>query len=146
MSKYVVLDLEMCSAVKKNNLVDNYVGCEVIQIGAVLLDETYTEIDSFNTYVCPQYGIITDKIQKLTGITYEQVKDAPLFEEAINMFCDWIGDEEVDIIAWSDSDECQIKREIRRKNLQLPRMEQLYENWIDCQATFGELVERDRCV
>lgn len=144
MCKYIVVDLEMCSAGRRKNFKDVYIGCEVIEIGAVLLNHDYVKIDSFKTYVKPQCGAISDKIQKLTGITYEDVKDAPLFEEALQLFCDWIPNEEVRMVSWSESDEAQIRREIQRKNIDMPQMKRLYENWIDCQAIFGELVERDR--
>ena len=47
MSKYVVYDLEMCKVPK--GVKREEFGCrqELIQIGAVLLDEEYNTIDSF---------------------------------------------------------------------------------------------------
>lgn len=146
MCKYVVIDLEMGNSIRKKNAVHGYVGTEVIQIGAVLLNEEYVEIDSFKTYVKPQYSVIGDKVQKLTGITNTHVKDAPLFEQALNMLCEWVPEQEVEFVAWSPSDQNQIRREMDQKNIQLHKMECFFENWTDCQATFGQLVERDRCV
>lgn len=68
--KHIVIDLEM------NKLGPNYKSereickCEVIQIGAVLLDDEYQEIGSFNTLVKPRYNEHIDKkIEKLTGIS-----------------------------------------------------------------------------
>ena len=68
--KHIVIDLEM------NKLGQNYKNereickCEVIQIGAVLLDDEYQEIGSFNTLVKPRYNEHIDKkIEKLTGIS-----------------------------------------------------------------------------
>lgn len=50
---------------------------EIIEIGAVKLDDTYKEIDSFKTYVKPGITPVTSRITNLTGITNEMVDDAP---------------------------------------------------------------------
>ena len=72
MSKYVVFDLEMCKIpkhIKTENL-----HMEIIEIGAVLLDEAYKEVDSFKTYIKPEYGFVDNFIEKLTGITMAEKK------------------------------------------------------------------------
>ena len=54
--KHIVVDLEM------NHLARDYkeeriiCSMEVIEIGAVVLDEAYSEIGSFKTFVKPQYN------------------------------------------------------------------------------------------
>ena len=60
-------------------------GREIIQIGAVLLDDEYQEIGYFNTLVKPQYNErVERKFEKLTGITTEM--NAPVFTEAMEQF------------------------------------------------------------
>ena len=56
---------------------------EIIEIGAVKLDDTYKEIDSFKTYVKPGITPVTSRITNLTGITNEMVDDAPDFAIAM---------------------------------------------------------------
>ena len=92
---------------------------EIIEIGAVKLDETGKEIDSFTQYVKPQFGQITDYYANLTGITNEKVAEEPCFLEAMKRFYDWIGDEEYTIYSWSDSDSIQISKEavLKEENL-----------------------------
>lgn len=136
MGKYVILDLEMCR-VKKEQAAEFGSRTELIQIGAVLVDEKLEIADSFMTYVKPQYGEIDPFIEKLTGITSENVKDAPLSEQALDMLVKWMPEDAL-AVSWSYSDADQIIAEIDGKHIDNPRMEELLEKWIDCQYTFSE--------
>ena len=85
--KYVVVDLEMNPLSKEYVEERKQCRSEVIQIGAVALDERYQEIGSFKTLVKPQYNsVIIPKIEKLTGITTSMVQEAPVFHQAIRQF------------------------------------------------------------
>ena len=88
---HIVIDLEMNPVNKTFKDVRRYTTDEVIEIGAVKLDDDYKQVDEFQCYVRPQYGEITKHITKLTGITQETVADKPLFPEAFQNFMDWIG-------------------------------------------------------
>ncbi len=136
MGKYVILDLEMCR-VKKEQAAEFGSRTELIQIGAVLVDEKLEIADSFMTYVKPQYGEIDPFIEKLTGITPENVKDAPASEQALDMLIKWMPEDAL-AVSWSYSDADQIIAEIDGKHIDNPRMEELLEKWIDCQYTFSE--------
>lgn len=136
MGKYVILDLEMCR-VKKEQAAEFGSRTELIQIGAVLVDEKLEIADSFMTYVKPQYGEIDPFIEKLTGITPENVKDAPSSEQALDMLVKWMPEDAL-AVSWSYSDADQIIAEIDGKHIDNPRMEELLEKWIDCQYTFSE--------
>lgn len=136
MGKYVILDLEMCR-VKKEQAAEFGSRTELIQIGAVLVDEKLEIADSFMTYVKPQYGEIDPFIEKLTGITSENVKDAPSSEQALDMLVKWMPEDAL-AVSWSYSDADQIIAEIDGKHIDNPRMEELLEKWIDCQYTFSE--------
>ena len=50
MSNYVVIDLEMCNVLGEAKKAYGYRN-EIIEIGAVLLNESYEIKDSFKTYV-----------------------------------------------------------------------------------------------
>ena len=58
MKKYVVIDLEMCAVHNKKNKQIFNSGTELIQIGAVILDQDYRIVDTYSTYVCPEFGSI----------------------------------------------------------------------------------------
>lgn len=51
--KHIVIDLEMNALDKKYAKERQICGREIIQIGAVLLDDQYQEIECFNTLVKP---------------------------------------------------------------------------------------------
>lgn len=112
--KHIVIDLEM-NNIRPKDEVRKICTNEIIEIGAVLLDEHMQEISSFRTYVKPEYNDrIEMKIRKITGITDAKVANAPIFAEAFKMFTNWcLGiDDEMLIYAWSDSDYIQITKEI----------------------------------
>lgn len=113
---------------------------EIIEIGAVKLDEDGQEIDSFTQYVKPQFGQITDYYANLTGITNEKVAGEPNFLEAMKRFYDWIGNGEYTIYSWSDSDSIQISREAALKEENDPRLTRMLECWVDYQVEFGRLL------
>ena len=136
--KYAVIDLEMCNVPKGFKKFGYKWRQETIQIGAVLLDENYDIVDEFNTYVKPEYGHIDGFIRDLTGITQADVAAAPCFEEALEMFLEWLPYDDVRCVSWSDSDPKQIVHEVFAKGIEDERLEIILANWIDCQKTFGQ--------
>ena len=83
MSKYVVYDLEMCKVPKGTKREEFGSRQELIQIGAVMLNEEYKTVDTFMTYVAPRFGFVDSFIEKLTGITPANTQDAPSTEDAL---------------------------------------------------------------
>ena len=140
--KYIVVDLEM-NPISKNHCEERkQCRAEIIQIGAVVLDERYQEIGSFKTLVKPQYNsVIMPNIEKLTGIKTKMVQDAPVFHQAIHQFFAWCGSihDDFEIQQWSDSDHSQMIQEINLKKLVLTEQEQaIMEDWQDFQHEFGK--------
>ena len=109
---------------------------EIIEIGAVKLDDDYKETDAFKTYVKPQISSIDAKITKLTGITDDMVKDAPTFAPAITAFMDWCDGADV-IYAWSENDLRQMNKEIKLKGYTYEKTEVVAGKWKDFQKEFG---------
>ncbi len=144
MKYHVVVDLEMCVIPKSLRTKEYHWANETIQIGAVLLDENYEIVDSFNTYVSPQMGRLSTYITNLTGIRAENVKNAPKMEEALNQFAEWIPQGDVEIVSWSDNDQKQIQCELDGKGIENERIRELLDNWNDCQVTFSEKMKSDR--
>lgn len=143
MSKYVIVDLEMCNVSKNiNRDVYNW-RSELIQIGAVLIDESLEIVDEFMSYVSPKYGAVDSYIQRLTGISREDVQGAPNIKEALENFVNWLPNDAV-LVSWSVNDEVQIRRELSAKGIIIEGLEQYLDNWLDCQKTFGERMDAQK--
>ena len=147
--KHIVIDLEM-NKIARSSEARKICKSEIIEIGAVMLDENLQEIGNFRTYVKPEYNDkIAAEIRNLTGITDVMVANAPVFREAFRMFTNWClgtGDE-VTIYAWSDSDRTQILREIKAKNIESAKIDDFMkaDRWIDYQYVFKKRFDLDRC-
>lgn len=145
---YLVIDLEMCK-VPKNYRNKNYkYANEIIQIGAVLLDEQYKRIGTLSQYVHPEHGVVDHFITNLTGIENNQVKHAPKLRETLIHMLDWLGDRQYQIFAWSENDYLQLSHEIKSKNLDDEEIQNFMkkERWIDYQKVFGTRFEIGRAV
>lgn len=137
----VVIDVEMCRVHTKNTTYP-YKN-EIIQIGAVLMNENYEIQSEFSTYVKPQFGKVDYYISMLTGISERTLKNAPHIEEALTQMLNWIGSSEVVFYSWSDTDYYQIRNEIQQKCDEDVRWERLLNqaNWIDYQRKLGDRLE-----
>ena len=103
---YIVLDLEWNqpydSARIKRKPVDLF--GEIIQIGAVKLDEGLNELDRFKVTVSPKYyKKMNKRISKLTGITDEDLKEGFDFAVAFDNFYSWCGDDFY-FLTWGNDD------------------------------------------
>ena len=140
--KYIIVDLEMNPIDKKYNMEREISRMEVIEIGAVALDEAYQEIGSFKTLVKPEYNdVIERRYERLTGISTKMVQEAPVFTQALHMFFSWCGSmgDEVEIFQWSDNDYRQIRKEMDLKHVALsPEEQKLFQSWKDFQEEYGK--------
>ena len=112
--RYVFVDFEMNLIDSEHKQEKKICKSEIIEIGAVKLDDEYNEIDSFKSYVKPAYGSMASRIIKLTGITDEMLETAPSYEDAVGRFIEWCADADV-IYAWSENDLRQLRGETRLK-------------------------------
>ena len=143
MSNYLVIDLEMCRVPKGIKRQDLHLSSEIIQIGAVLLDDELKVADTFQSFVKPQQGVIDRKIQNLTGISQKDVANAPCFEQAVNSLISWMPEDTV-IVSWSDSDLFQLQKEFNAKDIDTAYFERYFESWVDCQKTFSKKMHTEK--
>lgn len=102
------------------------------------MDKEFKRIGALSQYIHPEHGVIDPFIQKLTGITNGQVRNAPKLQEALLHMIDWIGEREYKIYAWSESDRSQILHEIKAKKIKDARIDTFMDesNWVDYQEVF----------
>lgn len=104
--KYIVLDLEWNIPEHRNRLVKEPIVLhgEIIQIGAVMLNEQMEETGSFEAKIRPEfYKKVNRKIEELTGIIDKDLENGLLFTEAINNFRNWCGDDSI-LLTWGPCD------------------------------------------
>ncbi|MGL5379385.1 exonuclease domain-containing protein [Clostridium sp.] len=81
---------------------------EIIEIGAIKLDNYMKPLKEFKTYIKPKaIPILNPKISEITKITEEDLKDGVSFEEGINMLRDIIDDGDI-ICSWAKDDIAEI--------------------------------------
>ena len=140
--KHIVVDLEMNEISKKYREAKTLCKMEIIEIGAVLLDENYTEIGHFKTLVKPQFNEeIEPLFERITGITTKMVENAPVFEDGLKMFLSWCQsvNDDIQLNQWSDSDLIQLTKEMCLKEVVLSEKEQhLLMDWNDFQKEYGD--------
>ena len=139
--QHIFLDFEMNPIPRENAEARTVVLSEIIQIGAVRLDEDYKLVDRFSQNVRPELNLIQPNITALTGIAQQDVDDAPLLCEALPQFAGWIGEGPTRIYSWSDTDRKQLVRECRLKGLELPGQ---FRRWMDFQKVYTRLLGLSR--
>lgn len=142
----LVIDLEMCKVPKYYGDKCYKHSSEIIQIGAVLLDENFKRVATLSQYVHPEYGVINRFIENLTGIKNSQVKKAPKLEEALSYMLAWLGKREYKIYTWSSTDRIQLIDEIKAKKIENIDIDIFMEEdkWIDYQDIVKKRFELTR--
>lgn len=135
----IYIDLEM-------NLTDPRLVCkkdlrnEIIEIGAVRMDENFHPLDRFRIFVRPQYnGVIERKIYKLTGISNAAVSEAVSLPEALDALEVWCGSDGCEVYAWSTSDLIQLRKECRFKGIKSIFLDEIVQ-WHDFQEDFRQML------
>jgi inhibitor of KinA sporulation pathway (predicted exonuclease) len=99
---YIVMDLEWNNTYAKKTR--GFIN-EVIEIGAVMLDEDLNNIGEFSSLVRSQIGKkLRGNVKKLTNITNSDVRSGELFTKVMSDFKSWINGRENVILTWGDGD------------------------------------------
>lgn len=104
---YVIFDLEWNQPADERSTVQEpvYLSGEIVEIGAVKLDENFHPIDELRLYIAPQhYTRMHKAIATLTGIRDKLLAEQGIpFPAAYEKFIDWCG-EDYAFMTWSMSD------------------------------------------
>lgn len=138
-SYHIVLDLEMNPVSKEYKNAYEVLKQEIIEIGAVKLDEHLEIVDTFDCFVKPEFNYqITPYINKLTGIKSSSAMNAESFATALKDFEAWIGNgADTRIYSWSDNDLHQLKTECEFKAVAFLKN---MKRWLDFQKVFPRLM------
>lgn len=137
--KHIMIDLEM-NKTEKQIRDGKKLSSEIIEIGAVKMDEQFELIDKYQSYVAPDFGPVDPIIIDLTGITDEMLVGAPRFAQAMDDFARWIGDEPVQFYSWSLSDIRQLQNEADFKGYFRNIISRMEKHWTDFQKEYSEIL------
>ena len=136
---YIVLDLEWNQPMSYNSSAYKSVGgrllFEMIQIGAIRLNEELEITDTFNQLIQPTHYVkLHPRIRRITGISQDDLCDAPQFTEAAERFRAWCG-EDCAILTWGCDD-----ISVLQQNLDFFGFSTPFPAMYDLQKLYGELV------
>ena len=106
---YIIFDLEATCWENRTHLKNQN---ETIEIGAVLINKEKKIIAEFEQFIKPKkHPILSDFCKNLTSIQQSNVDNAPLFNEAIEKFKEWISQDGNDYLlcSWGFYDKKQFE-------------------------------------
>ncbi len=141
---YIVIDLEWNQAMSSKSSVFNHLPIhlrgEIIQIGAVKLNDDFTPGDEFQRDVKPVwFRKMHYKVKKLTGFDNARLSQGIPFSEAVEEFIEWCGPD-CTFMTWGYDD-----RGIMEQNLIIHDMEiDWLGEWINLQLIYNHQTDGDR--
>ena len=134
---YIVLDLEWNQAMSSNASIFNYLPIrlagEIIQIGAVKLDDALYPAEEYKSDVKPVYfRRMHYKVKKLTGIDKDRLNRSDTFPVVFEQFRAWCGEEPI-FITWGNDD-----RRIMEQNIIVHDLDwDWIGDWINLQLIYN---------
>ena len=141
---YIVVDLEWNQAMSSKSSVFNKLPIklrgEIIEIGAVKLDENLQPAEEFTIDVKPVYfKRMHYKVKKLTGFDKERLAKGLSFRDAFEQFREWCGDG-VTFLTWGCDD-----RGIMEQNIIIHDLDwDWIDNWINLQLIYNMQTDGDK--
>jgi len=116
---------------------------EIIEIGAVLLDDSLAPVREFGRFVRP---VADPKLSpfctQLTSITQDDVDGADVFPVVFHQFLDWIGDDPYRLGSWGAYDLHQFEADCARHGMALP---EAFRDHANVKADFATRFDTKRC-
>lgn len=136
---YIILDLEWNQSPAGKAGENRAIPFEIIEIGAVKLDESRQIVDRFQECVRPQvYQHLHFKTQELIHISMKELRKARSFPEVICDFINWCGEDYM-ICTWGAMDLEELQRNIDFYHLENPFSRPLF--FYDVQKLFSRAFE-----
>ena len=146
---YIFVDFEMNPIHRKYVAKRKIYKQEIIEIGAIMIDDNLDEISSFKAYVKPKYSeFVTTKITDLTGITSNQLCMASSVGVELENFAKWCiekSNNEFVVFAWSESDLDQVLNELKLKEITVSEnLKRVIDSWQDLQLEYDRVTKSEK--
>ena len=99
---FIIMDLEWNNTYckKKKGFLN-----EIIEIGAVMLDENLNQIDTFSLFIKAQLGKkLHTRVKELTNISNDDISTGTPFSQAMAEFRKWSAGDDNVVLTWGDTD------------------------------------------
>lgn len=115
---YVVFDLEWNQGNQVQQTEHADIPFEVIEIGAVKLNDKYVMINEFSRLIKPEvYREMHQYTSKLIHLQMEELERGRPFAEVMKDFLEWCGTEEYLFCSWGSLDLTELQRNMRYHNM-----------------------------
>ena len=142
---YIFIDFEMHPIDKIHKEQRKIAYTEIIEFGAVILNDKFEEFAEFKSYVHPLYSAeVLPQYTRLTHITSAMVHKAESFPVVLEKFADWCfqAGDDFKVYAWSENDLAQLKSEMRLKEIPVEgKYEKIVTSWYDFQKEYCDLIK-----
>ena len=139
---YIVFDLEWNQCPYGKEKENKKLPFEIIEIGAVKLDENRNIVDSFQEIIKPVvYHRLHFRTKEILGITSNRLEEGIPFKAAVKKFLEWCGTD-IKFCTWGSADLVELQR-----NLKYYRMLSLLKGpvfYYDVQKLFGLIYENEK--
>ena len=110
---YIVFDLEWNQSPGGKKYSNSRLPFEIIEIGAVKMNEERETVDVFQRLIKPQvYNWIHDSIHEVIHVDYKDLENGSPFSEVIREFLDWCGDNFA-FFTWGNQDVMELQRNMK---------------------------------
>lgn len=110
---YIVFDLEWNQSPTGKKNTNPRLPFEIIEIGAVKLNEKLERVDSFHRLIKPQvYKWIHESIREVIHVNYRDLSRGVPFPKAITEFIEWCGPEFY-FFTWGNQDVMELQRNMK---------------------------------
>jgi len=139
---YIIFDLEFNQAY--NSQIEIKCPFEIIQIGAIKLNEGFTTIDTFNALVKPEiYSDLNPFVKNLTNLTMDSLNKAKPFREVYKDFLKFLNKDKNIFCIWGMADMKELFRNIVYYELDT---EPIPKEYINVQAYTGKYLKYPKSV
>ncbi|WP_227935925.1 3'-5' exonuclease [Alkalihalobacillus deserti] len=140
LKQFIFFDFEMLCASKGLT----FESMEAIRLGAVKYDLETKQTTTFDHYIKP----LSDKplsefCKKLTGISDQDLIDAPHFKEVFTEFLTWVGGiKKSQFFSWSSSDLSRLCMDASLHEISSSTIKKIEQRYVDFQAIFTNRVSK----
>lgn len=114
---YIVLDLEWNQSINDTEKIPK-LAFEIIEIGAVMLSDTYVMVHEFSRLVKPEvYHEMNQITSKLVHLQMQELQRGAPFVEVAEDFLKWCGSREYTFCTWGSMDLTELQRNMQYYNM-----------------------------